>query len=123
MKFKLRKLITGIVVYAVLMMSEGILVAQDVSQPVSAKQRVDQQIRKKTQAESVGNLQQIERNTSEQIVRKESKQKKDVKKVQSSNPDLSKTQGARPRSISRPSGSGMPKGSGKPGGISRPGRR
>jgi hypothetical protein len=46
-----------------------------------------------------------------------------VKKVKSSRPDLTKSNGARPPTIVRPSGSGIPKGAGKPGGAVGPGRR
>lgn len=46
-----------------------------------------------------------------------------VKKVQSARPDWSKARGARPASIERPSGSRIPKGAGRPAGAKGPGRR
>lgn len=47
----------------------------------------------------------------------------EIKKIKSSQPDMSKAKGARPPEIVRPSGSRIPKGMGKPGGpVKRGGR-
>lgn len=47
----------------------------------------------------------------------------EIKKIQGSHPDMSKTKGARPPQIVRPSGSRIPKGMGKPGGAVKKGGR
>jgi len=48
---------------------------------------------------------------------------REIKRLKTARPDMSKVRGARPPDIERPEGSRIPRGLGKPGGARMPGRR
>lgn len=60
---------------------------------------------------------------NKQVGSQNGQRNKEIKKIKSSHPDMSKAKGARPPEIVRPSGSRMPKGIGKPGGPAKRGGR
>jgi hypothetical protein len=119
-----KRLARGVAIFAVLYLTAGISSGQEAGQAKDANQAAVQQTENKVSVENPENLADQNQKTT---VQKEpsdiNMQKKEVKKVQSSNPNLYRKAGARPPSISRPAGSGMPKGTGKPAGVPRPGRR
>lgn len=126
MKFTFqRRFAAGLALCAGLIMAEGNVAGQDAGIPAVSGEAAVQQSGQNIRTERSANLQQQDQKPSgEKKELKNSQQRKEIKKVQSSSPDLTRKRGgARPPSISRPSGSGMPKGAGKPAGVTRPGRR
>jgi len=48
---------------------------------------------------------------------------REIKRLKTARPDMSRARGARPPDIERPTGSRIPRGLGKPGGANIPGRK
>ena len=133
---KMRLRILGIVpVFILFFLLTANVSAQEqkvVNEPIKEKKQVDQRNisntdnQQKPEGNAVSGKNQVMTETNQPDAGNANNKDKSattVKKVKSSRPNLTKSNGARPPTIVRPSGSGIPKGAGKPGGAVGPGRR